>query len=368
MPDIAPKRTTRGLSGEARVVQNITDVISRTVQVAFALAVFVPAASGLRSSVATAAAQEPHGAKRSVTARNTRHSKARPALLPCGDILSFEVLLDRQGFSSGQIDGTIGPNFTRALKAMQAARAITISGRPDCETWRALGGDAAVPAIASYAPTDNDVNGPFEKEIPRELAKQAALPALTYRSPLEEIAERFHASPALLLRLNKGVAIEAGREIKVPAVQPFDPTVRRTHDQNADITIQVSREESALRATRADGTLVFFAPVSSGSEHDPLPAGDWKVKGVSWNPVFNYNPKLFWDAKPGDEKATIKAGPNNPVGIVWIDLNLEHYGLHGTPEPGRIGMTESHGCVRLTNWDAARVAALVKPGTPVVFR
>ena len=157
-------------------MQNITDVIGGTVQVALALAVFVPVASGFRTPAASAAAQEPHSTKRSATARTTRHSRAAPAPLPCGDVLSFAVLLDRQGFSSGQIDGTIGPNFTRALKAMQAARAIPTTGRPDCETWRALGGDSAEPAIASYTITDNDMNGPFEKEIPRELAKQAARP------------------------------------------------------------------------------------------------------------------------------------------------------------------------------------------------
>jgi lipoprotein-anchoring transpeptidase ErfK/SrfK len=114
--------------------------------------------------------------------------------------------------------------------------------------------------------------------------------------------------------------------------------------------------------------VVFFAPVTTGSEHDPLPPGDFKVTGVSWNPVFHYNPDLFWDAKASDTKATIKAGPNNPVGVVWIALSLEHYGMHGTPEPANVGHTESHGCVRLTNWDAARVAALVKPGTPVHFQ
>ena len=121
-------------------------------------------------------------------------------------------------------------------------------------------------------------------------------------------------------------------------------------------------EESALRVTRADGTLVFFAPVTSGSEHDPLPPGDWKVTSVGWHPVFHYNPDLFWDAKPRETKATIKPGPNNPVGVVWIESSLEHYGLHGTPEPSNIGHTESHGCVRLTNWDAARLAALVQAG------
>jgi lipoprotein-anchoring transpeptidase ErfK/SrfK len=165
------------------------------------------------------------------------------------------------------------------------------------------------------------------------------------------------------------VRMTAGAQIKVPAVVPFDPNTKPLRNVTADdVTILVSRDESALRATRADGTLVFFAPVSSGSLHDPLPPGDWKVTGQRWLPVFHYNPNLFWDARPGDDKAAIKSGPNNPVGVVWIALNLEHYGIHGTPDPAHIGHTESHGCVRLTNWDAARVAALVKPGTAVTFK
>jgi lipoprotein-anchoring transpeptidase ErfK/SrfK len=183
------------------------------------------------------------------------------------------------------------------------------------------------------------------------------------------IAERFHVAPALLQQMNRGVPIAAGREIRVPAVTPFNPDTKPAPDPAAgEITIQITRDESALRATRADGAVVFYAPVTTGSEHDPLPTGDWKVTGVQWHPVFHYNPSLFWDAKTKDTRADIKPGPNNPVGVAWVALNLEHYGVHGTPEPGNIGHTESHGCVRLTNWDAARVAALVKPGTPVLFR
>ena len=155
----------------------------------------------------------------------------------------------------------------------------------------------------------------------------------------------------------------------MPAVRPFDAGVKPPLDPAAaGATILVSREDSALRVTGTDGAILFHAPVTTGSEHDPLPSGDYKVLGVRWLPAFHYNPDLFWDAKESDEKATIKPGPNNPVGVVWIALNLEHYGIHGTPEPGRVGHTESHGCVRLTNWDAARVAAFVKPGTPVLFR
>ena len=296
-----------------------------------------------------------------------RRAPAAPTL-ECGDLVGFQVLLDRQAFSPGEIDGRTGANFSHVLAALQTARKLQPTGQPDCDTWKALGGDSAEPTITTYTLTDQDVKGPFEK-IPPKLAEQSHLDALGYQSTTELIAERFHSSPALLARLNPGVAMTAGNTIKVPAVTAFDAAAKPARDAEAgDITIQVSREESALRATRADGTLVFFAPVSSGSTHDPLPPGDWKVNGVSWHPTFHYNPDLFWDAKATDEKALIKAGPNNPVGVVWVALNLEHYGIHGTPEPGHIGHTESHGCVRMTNWDAAHLASLVKPGTPVTFK
>jgi hypothetical protein len=112
---------------------------------------------------------------------------------------------------------------------------------------------------------------------------------------------------------------------------------------------------------------VFYAPVSSGSENDPLPLGEWKVVNVFLRPLFNYNPDLFWDADPAHAKIQLPGGPNSPVGLVWIDLDKEHYGLHGTPVPETIGVTQSHGCVRLTNWDALHLAKLVKPGTLVIF-
>jgi lipoprotein-anchoring transpeptidase ErfK/SrfK len=116
------------------------------------------------------------------------------------------------------------------------------------------------------------------------------------------------------------------------------------------------------------GTVLFHAPVTTGSSHDPLPIGKWKVTGVQRNPVFHYNPALFWDANPRHSKARIPAGPNNPVGVAWIDISKEHYGIHGTPEPSRIGHMQSHGCVRLTNWDVQRVLQWARPGTAVIFR
>jgi lipoprotein-anchoring transpeptidase ErfK/SrfK len=325
----------------------------------------LPALTLVLATVAWGAERSPAQAPRRVS--TIRHAGA-PAL-KCGNLVAFQVLLDRQGFSPGQIDRANSVTMRRALSAFQTARHLAATGKPDCDTWRALDGDTAPPAIVKYEISAEDGKGPFTERIPPGLDKQADLPALEYRSVLELLSERFHAAPALLSSMNRGVKFAAGRAIKVPGVTPFDVTEKPVRDASAgEITIQVTREDSALRATRADGTVVLFAPVTSGSEHDPLPIGDWKVTGVAWRPVFHYNPDLFWDAKPKDEKATLKAGPNNPVGIVWIGLNLEHYGLHGTPEPGRVGVTESHGCVRLTNWDAARVAALVKPGTPVLFR
>jgi lipoprotein-anchoring transpeptidase ErfK/SrfK len=292
--------------------------------------------------------------------------------LRCGDYVSFQVLLDRQGFSPGQIDGKPGTNLSHALAALQQQRNVPVTGLPDCDTWRVLGGDQATasqPTVTTYAIAEADVKGPFTKQIPREISKQESLPALDYQSPIEELGEKFHASPALLRQLNPQLRLAPGAQIKVPAVALFDNPAKRPVDQAAgDVTVQVSRADSALRVLDAGGKVIFFAPVTTGSEHDPLPPGNWTVTGIDWHPVFHYNPDLFWDAKPGDNRATIKAGPNNPVGVVWINLSLEHYGLHGTPEPANIGRTESHGCVRLTNWDAVKVASLVKKGTPVVFQ
>ena len=288
----------------------------------------------------------------------------------CGDVFSFQVLLDRAGFSPGEIDGAAGPNFQHALAAWREAHHLAAGTHPDCESWHALGTETKwVPVTTTYTITEADTAGPFVEDIPEELTKQAALPALGYRSAIEKLGERFHMSPVLLRKMNAGAGFTAGETIQVANVQPFDAATKPSTDPAAaNASVRVTRDDSSLRVTRPDGTLIFFAPVTTGSEHDPLPPGDWKVVGVGWYPPFNYNPDLFWDAKPGDTKATIKPGPNNPVGVTWIDLSREHYGLHGTPEPGNIGHTESHGCVRLTNWDAAHLVSLVKVGTPVLFR
>jgi lipoprotein-anchoring transpeptidase ErfK/SrfK len=286
----------------------------------------------------------------------------------CGDVVGLQVLLDRRGFSPGEIDGRLGDNTRRALAAFQAEAKVAPTGRLDCQTWDALNGTGAQPGTTTYVMTAADTTGPFTEDIPDDLVHQAGLPALNYRTPLERLAERYHTAPALLRQLNPGASFEAGTSITVPAVEPFDPDIKPGRPDESRTRIEVHRRDSSLRVLDADGAIVFFAPVTIGSTRDPLPLGEWKVTAVSWMPQFNYNPDLFWDANPGHSKATIKPGPNNPVGVVWIDISKEHYGLHGTPEPSKVGHTASHGCVRLTNWDAAKVAGLARAGMAVTFK
>jgi len=288
--------------------------------------------------------------------------------LPCGTPLGFQVRLDQRGFSPGEIDGTLGPNAHRAIAVFQESTGLPVSRQADCATWRALSTGDGDEGTVSYRITDGDAKGPFSMRIPADLPAQADLPALEYSSVVERLAERFHASPALLKHLNPRADFAAGAEIVVPAVKPFDAGQEPARVGSGQMTIDVSARTSMLRVLRPDGSVVFAAPVSSGSTHDPLPIGRWKIASVSWRPVFRYNPELFWDADPSHTKATIQPGPNGPVGVAWVGIDVEHYGIHGASEPSSVGHLQSHGCVRLTNWDAARLVSLVKVGTPVVFQ
>jgi lipoprotein-anchoring transpeptidase ErfK/SrfK len=273
--------------------------------------------------------------------------------------LRLQVLLDRAQFGTGEIDARWGSNTERALAAYQRARQLQGNGAIDEATWKALNQDGE-PVLMQYRLTAQDV-GKTYTAIPQDMMAQAKLPLLGYRSLQEELGERFHASPALLQALNPGADLtREGTSLWVPNVKAAAPA------KAASVVVDKSDRSVVLRDDKGQAYARY--PASTGSEHDPLPIGRWKIKGVARDPDFQYNPKLFWDADPGHGKARIAPGPNNPVGIVWVDLDKPHYGIHGTPEPGHIGKTESHGCIRLTNWDAAALASAVAPGTPAMLQ
>ena len=309
-------------------------------------------------------------------------ASAKPPMDP--QVLDAQVLLDRLGFTPGVIDGRTGHSFTLALKGFQDARGIKQSGDLDDATKQLLQAYSSTPATIKVTLQPQDLAGPFVGPIPKSAADQAKLPAMGYADAMEELAERFHTTKETLIALNSPqTPLKAGQAITVPNVVPaseaypdtLKPEWRATlaqlsvsSDQPQADHIEVLKSLGVLRVLDANNKILAQFPATMGSSHDPLPIGHWKIQGTSYLPKYHYNPKLFWDANKTDQKQLLQPGPNGPVGVVWMDLNKAHYGIHGTPSPETIGRAESHGCVRLTNWDAARLSLMVKPGTPADFR
>ena len=322
------------------------------------------------------------------TAPAATTAAAVPAAAPASkidmDVLHVQVILDHLGFSPGVLDGQRGMSFTAAIKGFQENQGLPVTGDPDAATLKALFPYRHWRPTVEIALTKDMLDYQYTPDIPHGEDAQAKLPALNYRTPMEKLAEGFHTTPETLVALNSpGTKLEIGTKVVFPDALPDEqaydaklkPEWRATLAMlNVDSTqpkaakVVVSKSDKVLRAYDSNGKLVAQFQVTTGSTHDPLPLGTWKINGADYNPTFHYNPALFWDAKKSDQKATLPAGPNGPVGVVWLDLSKEHYGIHGTPEPSLIGRTESHGCVRLANWNAARLAMMVKPGTPAIFQ
>jgi lipoprotein-anchoring transpeptidase ErfK/SrfK len=296
-----------------------------------------------------------------------------------------QVVLDRLGFSPGVIDGREGTSVTVALRGLQRANGLTETGRMDAPTRAVLAQWDRIPSTRTVTIDASLAAGPFNGPVPREPEAQARLPALGYADLTEKLAERFHTTPATLRALNPGPAFapRVGAQIVVPNVAggPVNTDASDDADWRATLAslgvageqpraarVVVDKSEKVLMAYDADNRLIAQFPATMGSTHDPLPLGEWRILATAHNPPFHYNPALFWDANASDRRLTLPPGPNGPVGVVWIDLSREHYGIHGTPEPQTIGRTESHGCIRLTNWDAARLAQMVRSGVVATFQ
>jgi len=280
-----------------------------------------------------------------LSAPSGKAGKGRAPAPSAAAIIKAEILLDRAGFSPGQIDGKSGTNDQKAITAFQEGNGIKPSGSLDPQTWERLTATSSDPMLVEYEIQPGDVKGPFNKTIPPSLEKKAELKTLNYTDPRELLAEKFHIEPGLLTRLNPKASFEtAGTKIMVPNVakKPSEAKVAK---------VVVDKSQRTVRALDGGGKLISFYPASVGSEE---------------HPTYHYTPKLKFKGVKTQKPFTVAAGPKNPVGSMWIDLG-DGYGIHGTPDPSKISKTESHGCVRLTNWDAQALGKMVHKGIKVDF-
>ena len=330
------------------------------------------------------------GAAVAQTGGNQAASNSSSASAPgamANELLDTQVMLDVAGFSPGTIDGKAGSSMTKALRGFQQANGLTPTGKLDEKTKAALQ-KYSRPGSIMVKLTNDDVGGPFTYPMPKKPEDQAKLDALNYRNMLEKLAERYHTTPEAIVEMNgPEKLIGVGQELMLPNVVPasrnYDGAMDKQGALLAELNvpgdvpkgdyIMVDKSEGTLKVYQgkfesgSDGKLIAQFPVTTGSGHDPLPLGNWKVPTFSFLPPFNYQPDLFWDVSDTKDEHQLPPGPNGMVGVAWLDLTKEHYGIHGTPEPRWIGKTESHGCLRLTNWDVMRLSRMMKPGFQAKF-
>jgi len=279
---------------------------------------------------------------------------------PDAVVLKLQIMLDQAHFSPGVIDGRMGDNTVYALREFEKQSGLASDGRLDQAHWNALTrGNKKV--LVPYTVTEADTKGPFVKSIPKDYAALAVLDSLSYTSVEERLGEKFHLDIALLKALNPGARLDdPGEKIVVPNVVNVSPKGEVTN-------IEIDKAQSVLRGYGRDGKLLVVYPASIGSEDNPSPRGKMTVKGVARNPKYSYRPDKNFQQQGNLGPLTLPPGPNGPVGSIWIDLTKETYGIHGTANPELVGKTLSHGCVRLTNWDAEELGRLVKFGAKVSF-
>jgi lipoprotein-anchoring transpeptidase ErfK/SrfK len=288
--------------------------------------------------------------------------------------LQLQVMLDRAGFSPGIIDGNWGKNAAKALMWFRVANGMdsTVTKSIDRATYDKLAASGKTePIVTAHEISMDDMEGPF-LQIPDGVYDQAKLRCLCYTSPAEELAELYHTSEAMLRQLNPKVdlkSLKAGMSLQVPNVETpiVDPATRDTASQRA-ARIVISRTGYWTHLVDGSGNIVAHFPSTLGAGYDPSPTGGFRVTHIAREPGFKYQPALMAEVPDTRPTAKLPPGPNSPVGVVWMALSKPHYGIHGTSSPETIGYANSHGCVRLTNWDADRLASIIRAGTPVEFQ